>query len=176
MLSLCESMPDKSYYCLATLAYQKRAVSRNTKDNKGRLEEDSMEIVLTKPTAKDYVDLRIRSGMGEKDLSRSQRALDKSLFTASIYQDDLLIAFGRVVGDEGITFVVSDIMVDRAYWRQGYGDHIMSAIDDYLEEFTYEDSFVTLIARTPADKIYLKYNFVYVDETRHGMQRKQKKK
>ena len=134
-----------------------------------------MEVVFDRPTAQDYVELRIRSGMGEKDLSRSKTALAESLFTASIYQDKQLIAFGRVVGDKGVTFIVSDIMVDKAYWRQGYGDMIMSAINDYLDQYTFDDSFVCLIARSPADKLYLKYKFEYVNENRHAMLRRQDK-
>lgn len=50
------------------------------------------EVVTTCPTAEDYVSLRIRSGMGAKDLKRSQTALAHSLFTAAIYDGAELIA------------------------------------------------------------------------------------
>ena len=74
-----------------------------------------MQLVYEAPTAQDYVSLRLRSGMGEKNLERSRIALNNSLFTVSIYEDEKLIGFGRVVGDGAITFAVSDIMVDREY-------------------------------------------------------------
>ena len=58
-----------------------------------------IQLIYEIPTAKDYVSLRLRSGMGNKDLERSQIALQNSLFTISMYDKDKLIAFGRIVGD-----------------------------------------------------------------------------
>jgi len=69
--------------------------------------------------------------MGNKDLKRSQIALDNSLFTVSLYDKEKLVGFGRIVGDGGITFVVSDIMVDKEYQRMGLAERIMKAIDHY---------------------------------------------
>ncbi len=132
------------------------------------------KVVFDKPAAEDYVDLRVRSGMGNKNVERSRIAIENSLFTASIYHGDKLIAFGRVVGDAGITYVVSDIMVDEKYRREGYANEIMISIDKFLRENTHEDSYVCLIANSPADKLYSKYNFEYLSEDKCGMLRKQK--
>ena len=128
-----------------------------------------------RPTAEEYIDLRLRSGMGAKDLNRSQIALDHSLFVASIYDNDLLVAFGRIAGDGGITYVVSDIMVDEAYRRRGLADQIMQAIDRYFDEHTHEDSYICLVANRPADRLYLKHRFEYLPEYKCGMLRNQKK-
>ncbi|WP_099469558.1 GNAT family N-acetyltransferase [Konateibacter massiliensis] len=130
-----------------------------------------MKLIYEVPTAQDYVSLRMRSGMGDKDLKRSQIALENSLFTVAMYDGEKLIGFGRVVGDGGITYVVSDIMVDREYQRKGYADQIMKAIDDYFEKNTYEDSYICLIANKPADKLYHKHNFEYLPEDKCGMLR-----
>ena len=128
-----------------------------------------------RPTAEEYIDLRLRSGMGAKDMNRSQIALDHSLFVASIYDNDLLVAFGRIAGDGGITYVVSDIMVDEAYRRRGLADQIMQAIDRYFDEHTHEDSYICLVANRPADRLYLKHRFEYLPEYKCGMLRNQKK-
>ena len=126
-----------------------------------------------RPTAEEYIDLRLRSGMGAKDMNRSQIALDHSLFVASIYDNDLLVAFGRIAGDGGITYVVSDIMVDEAYRRRGLADQIMQAIDRYFDEHTHEDSYICLVANRPADRLYLKHRFEYLPEYKCGMLRNQ---
>jgi GNAT superfamily N-acetyltransferase len=115
----------------------------------------------------------MRSGMGSKDFARSQKAIENSLFTVSIYDQEQLIAFGRIVGDAGITYVVSDIMVDETYWRRGFANQIMQAIDTYLKENTFEDSYVCLIANKPADSLYRKYNFAYLPDNKCGMLRRQ---
>ena len=126
-----------------------------------------------RPTAEEYIDLRLRSGMGAKDMNRSQIALDHSLFVASIYDNDLLVAFGRIAGDGGITYVVSDIMVDEAYRRRGLADQIMQAIDRYFDEHAHEDGYICLIANRPADRLYLKHRFEYLPEYKCGMLRNQ---
>ncbi|WP_312648292.1 GNAT family N-acetyltransferase [Aminipila sp.] len=135
-----------------------------------------MKLTYEKPKAEDYVSLRIRSGMGNKDLERSRNAIANSLFTVSIYDEEKLIGFGRIVGDQGITYVVSDIMVDKSYQRKGYGDQIMKEINSYFEENTFEDCYICLIANSPADKLYHKYRFEYLPESKCGMLRKQSTK
>lgn len=132
------------------------------------------QLVYEVPTAKDYVSLRLRSGMGNKDLERSEIALQNSLFTVSIYDKDKLIGFGRIVGDGGITYVVSDIMVDENYRRKGLADLIMKDLDNYFEKNTYEDSYIFLIANNPADLLYSKHKFEYLPENKCGMLRNQK--
>lgn len=133
----------------------------------------NIQIIYEKPTAKDYVSLRLRAGMGNKDLQRSQIALSNSLFTVSLYDEEKLIAFGRVVGDGCITYVVSDIMVDSEYRRKGYAEQIMKEIDSYFEANTNEDSFICLIANNPADRLYHKHQFEYLPDNKCGMLRKQ---
>jgi len=134
-----------------------------------------MKLVYEAPAAQDYVSLRLRSGMGNKDLKRSQIALKNSLFTVSLYDKEKLIGLVRVVGDGGITYVVSGIMVDKEYQRKGYAEQIMKAIDNFFEVNTYYDSYICLIANHPADLLYHKHQFEYLAENRCGMLRNQSK-
>lgn len=136
----------------------------------------SIQLIYEAPAAQDYVSLRLRSGMGKKDINRSEIALKNSLFTVSLYDKEKLIGFGRVVGDGGITYVVSDIMVDEAYQRRGYAEQIMKAIDSYFDENAHEDSYICLIANYPADLLYHKHQFEYLPEDRCGMLRDQSKR
>ena len=137
-----------------------------------------MRIEYKIPSANNYISLRIKAGMGEKDQERAEIALKNSLFTVSIYEDNSgsLLGFGRIVGDGGITYVISDIMVDPQYQRQGYGTIIMEEIDQYLSQNTYEDSYICLIANSPADKLYNKFKFSYLPDNKCGMLRDQRLK
>ncbi|MGL4950104.1 MAG: GNAT family N-acetyltransferase [Anaeroplasmataceae bacterium] len=132
-----------------------------------------IEISFEVSDAKDYVSLRMRSGMGNKNLERSHIALQNSRFTVSIYDKEKLIAFGRIVGDGGITYVVSDIMVDKNYRRKGLANMIMKQINTYFEKNTYNDSYIFLIANNPADLLYSKHKFEYLQEDKCGMLRNQ---
>ncbi len=134
-----------------------------------------MDIRYSAPTAIEYISLRLKTGMGTKDLLKAEIALKHSLFIVSLWDDDKLIGFGRIIGDQGITYVISDIMVDPDYQRKGLGKVIMREVDYYLNKNTDENAYVCLIANKPADKLYHQFDFDYVDPKSCGMKRKQSK-
>ena len=136
--------------------------------------QSALRFSSERPSVEDYRKLRVDSGMGEKVYAHAETALAGSLFTACLYDGESLVAFGRVVGDGAISFVVNDIMVHPSYRRQGLGDRIMSAIDEYFDAHAYADSYICLIANQPADRLYLKHKFAYLPETKCGMLRKQR--
>lgn len=134
-----------------------------------------MDIKYSSPSAEEYISLRIKAGMGTKDLLKTKIALNNSLFIVSLWDNDKLVGFGRIVGDEGITYVISDIMVDPDYQGKGLGKVIMREIDSYLNKNTDEYAYVCLIANKPADKLYYQFGFEYVEPKGCGMKRKQNK-
>ncbi len=134
-----------------------------------------MDIKYSSPSAEEYISLRIKTGMGTKDLLKTKIALNNSLFIVSLWDNDKLVGFGRIVGDEGITYVISDIMVDPDYQGKGLGKVIMREIDSYLNKNTDEYAYVCLIANKPADKLYYQFGFDYVEPKGCGMKRKQNK-
>ena len=123
-----------------------------------------MIINTTSISAKDFASLRIRSGMSSKTIDGSRIALNNSLYTVGIYEDDNLIAFGRVVGDGSISFVINDIMVDKDHQRKGLGSIIMQYITNYLDENITKDSYICLIADKPANYLYEKFGFKYLND------------
>lgn len=169
------TMPFSSIYPLYIQKQRKKGepIKRINEICEG--ENMNLQLIYEPPTAEEYVSLRLRSGMGNKDLQRSQIALRNSLFTVSLYDKEKLIGFGRIVGDGGITYVVSDIMVDKEYQRKGFAEQIMKAIDSYFEVNTYEDSYICLIANHPADLLYHKHQFEYLATNKCGMLRNQGK-
>ena len=82
---------------------------------------------------------------------------------------------GRIIGDNGISYAVTDIMVDKEYQGKGYGKLIMKEIDNYFSENTDEDCYIILIANLPADNLYSKFSFEYLPNSKCGMLRKQNK-
>jgi acetyltransferase, GNAT family len=128
------------------------------------------------PNSSDYINLRINSGMGsKKSIERVETAIKNSLFIVSLYDDKKLIGMGRIIGDNGISYAVTDIMVDKEYQGKGYGKLIMKEIDNYFSENTDEDCYIILIANLPADNLYSKFSFEYLPNSKCGMLRKQNK-
>lgn len=65
----------------------------------------------------------------------------------------------RVVGDGAISLVVTDVMVDSQYQKNGLGRVLMNEINKYLDENYDEDSYIILLANTPYDAFYEKFHF-----------------
>lgn len=108
----------------------------------------------------EYNDLREKSKIGpRKSKKNAAIALENSLFITSIYDGDKLIAMARVVGDGAISLVVTDVMVDSEYQKNGLGRVLMNEINKYLDENYDEDSYIILLANTPYDAFYEKFHF-----------------
>ena len=108
----------------------------------------------------DYNDLREKSGIGNRKSKKNAKvAIENSLFITSIYDGEKLIAMARVVGDGAISLVVTDVMVDSSYQKNGLGRVLMNEVSNYLDENYDEDSYIILLANTPYDKFYEKFNF-----------------
>lgn len=108
----------------------------------------------------DYNELREKSGIGNrKSKENAEIAIENSLFITSIYDGDKLIAMARVVGDGAISLVVTDVMVDSNYQKNGLGRVLMNEVSKYLDENYDEDSYIILLANTPYDAFYEKFNF-----------------
>ena len=129
-----------------------------------------MEFTHKIPSVEAYNQLRVNAGMNStKPHSEVEKALKGTLFLVSVYEEDELIGLGRIVGDGGIAFIVCDIMVDKKFQRRGIANQIMEMIDQWFDKNTHESSFITLLAKVPADKLYRKHHFCYHDENRVGM-------
>ena len=129
-----------------------------------------MEFTHKIPSVEAYNQLRVNAGMNStKPYSEVKKALEGTLFLVSVYEEDELIGLGRIVGDGGIAFIVCDIMVDKKFQRRGIANQIMEMIDQWFDKNTHESSFITLLAKVPADKLYRKHHFCYIDENRVGM-------
>lgn len=108
----------------------------------------------------DYNELREKSGIGNrKSKENAETAIENSLFITSIYDGDKLIAMARVVGDGAISLVVTDVMVDSEYQKNGLGRVLMNEVSKYLDENYDEDAYIILLANTPYDAFYEKFNF-----------------
>ncbi len=128
------------------------------------------------PKAEDYNLLRVASGIGSaKDVEKARIAMENSLFAVSVYDGDKLIGSGRIIGDGGVSYAVTDIMVDKEYQNRGIGEEIMNRIDEWFDKNTDENAFIMLIANKPADNLYSRHSFDYLSDNRLGMLRNQKK-
>lgn len=121
------------------------------------------------PSPEDYINLRVEAGLSGKSPEAASIGLENSLFAVTVYYQSTLVAMGRLIGDGGAFFQIVDIAVKPDQQGKGLGKLVMKELMSYLEENTYEGSYVSLIADEPANKLYEQFGFSYTYPDSHGM-------
>ena len=73
-------------------------------------------------------------GWGHYDEAISQIALDNTFYSVSIYDDDKIVGYGRLIGDQICFIYVQDVMVVPEYQGQQIGTYIMKILEDKIRE------------------------------------------
>ncbi|MEJ8305858.1 GNAT family N-acetyltransferase [Saccharibacillus sacchari] len=123
------------------------------------------------PQPEEYIELRVVAGMSPRTLEAARTGLPNSLFSVTLREEGKLVGMGRVLGDGGCAYLISDIVVHPSMQRRGLGKQIMAEIEKYLDANVPPRSFVSLIADTPADALYRHFGFVDTAPASIGMYR-----
>jgi len=111
------------------------------------------------PTIETYRHLRTAAGMGAKSVEAVMRGLPGSLFAVQVFDGDAPVAMGRVVGDGGCFFQVTDIAVLPAHQGRGLGKRVMGEIMAWLHGHVRDGGYVSLIADGRANELYEQFGF-----------------
>lgn len=124
-----------------------------------------MTYVLKKqtPSVADYIAIRLAAGLSRKSEEAATIGLANSLFGVVVYHGSEPIGIGRVIGDGGCFFEVTDIAVLPAHQKKGVGDLIMKAIMDYLHTHAPKTAYVSLIADHGTPHFYRRYGFNFAE-------------
>ncbi|WP_085299385.1 GNAT family N-acetyltransferase [Cognaticolwellia mytili] len=111
------------------------------------------------PTAAAFIDLRMAIGWGGSDVAMVEASLANSLFHVTIYQENKLIAMGRVVGDGAMYFYVQDVVVGPHYQGQGIGNSLMNEIEGYLSQTAKSGATIGLLAAKGKEGFYQHFGY-----------------
>lgn len=109
-------------------------------------------------------------GWGHYDLNIAIKALSNTLYSVSIYDDDKIIGYGRIIGD-GICFLyIHDVMVIPEYQSKKIGTIIMNNLINKVNEVKKEnpDLRVYLGASKGKEGFYEKFGFIKRNEAGLG--------
>ena len=101
-------------------------------------------------------------GWGHYDNQISKKALENTIYSVSIYEDNTIIGYGRIIGD-GICFLyIQDIMVVPEYQSKKIGTTIMNKLLEKIETIKKENPSlrVYLGATKGKEEFYKKLGFV----------------
>lgn len=101
-------------------------------------------------------------GWGSYDRNISKKALDNTFYSLSIYDDDKIIGYGRLIGDTICFIYIHDVMVIPEYQSKKIGTMIMNRLLEKINDLKKEnpDLRVYLGASKNRESFYEKFGFV----------------
>jgi len=123
------------------------------------------------PGIDDYLRLRQASGLSPFSREAAEKGLPNSIFGVCLMSGDTIIGMGRIIGDGGCFFQVTDIAIMPEHQGRGLGKMIMAALTDYIENRLPKTAYVSLIADGPANYLYRQFGFVETAPRSVGMAR-----
>lgn len=115
----------------------------------------------------EFNSLHDKVGWGHYSNAISQKALENTIYSVSIYEDNKIIGYGRIIGD-GICFIhIHDVMVDPKHQKQKIGSTIMEKLLEKVEEIKIENPSVRVYlgASRGKEDFYRKFGFIARSET-----------
>ena len=109
-------------------------------------------------------------GWGSYPKEISKKALSNNIYSVSIYDNDSVIGYGRLIGDGIIFLYIHDVMVKPEYQGKGIGKTIMQKLLSKVEEIRKEnpDLLLYLGASKGKEDFYRKCGFITREEANLG--------
>ena len=101
-------------------------------------------------------------GWGAYDDNITQKALDNTFYSVSVYDDNKIVGYGRIIGDTICFLYIQDIMVKPEYQGNKIGTMIMNKLLEKINEIKQEnpDLRVYLGASKNREEFYEKFGFI----------------
>ena len=109
-------------------------------------------------------------GWGSYDEKVSEKALANTMYSVSVYDDDKIIGYGRIIGD-GICFLyIHDVMVIPKYQNKKIGSQIMNKLLEKVNLIKRENPYVRVYlgASKGKEKFYERFGFITREDANLG--------
>lgn len=123
------------------------------------------------PEIDQYWDLFAETGWNDKyrfDKDELERSNHESWYAVSVFKENELVGFGRVISDGIYHALIADLIVSTEYQKNGIGSKILKMLLDKCLEHNIRD--IQLFAAKEKYKFYEKYNFKKRPDNAPGMQ------
>ena len=109
-------------------------------------------------------------GWGSYDEKVLEKALANTMYSVSVYDDDKIIGYGRIIGD-GICFLyIHDVMVIPKYQNKKIGSQIMNKLLEKVNQIKIENPYVRVYlgASKGKEKFYQRFGFIKREDANLG--------
>ncbi|MCM1179217.1 MAG: GNAT family N-acetyltransferase [Clostridium sp.] len=113
-------------------------------------------------TVEEYLGIRRQVGWKILKKEQAQKALANSLHVVAVYEDNILVGMGRIVGDGAIICYVQDLIVIPESQGKGIGSAILQKLIGYVEGLRQEHSemMLCLMCAKGREIFYEKHGFM----------------
>ncbi|MDO5558436.1 MAG: GNAT family N-acetyltransferase [Oscillospiraceae bacterium] len=121
-------------------------------------------------SAEEFNALTMSVGWGTRDLLIIEKALKNTIYAVSVYDDEKIIGFGRLIGDAAIFLYIQDIMVVPEYQGRRIGTQIMNYLIKKVNELKKFNPEIRTYCGASAGKelFYRKFGFQIREEAGLG--------
>lgn len=111
----------------------------------------------------DYYRLRESVGQANFSKEQTQAALNNSLYTVAVFENNQAVGMGRLIGD-GMYLIIADIVVNPAYQRKGIGSEIINMLIEYATKELPSGgrTSIQLISEKGKEPFYEKLGFKWI--------------
>jgi GNAT superfamily N-acetyltransferase len=111
------------------------------------------------PSVDDYIQIRLAAGLSRKSEEAASKGLPNSIYSVVVHHNDVPIGIGRIVGDAGCFYEVTDIAVIPEHQKKGVGVMIMETLVKYLKNNAPSTAYVSLMADHGTPHFYERFGF-----------------
>lgn len=129
-----------------------------------------MKVLENINNVQEFNELYDAVGWGAYDDEVSEIALKNTMYSVSIYEDENIIGYGRLIGDGIVFLYIHDIMVKPEYQGKGIGKTIMNKLLDKVNELRKINPYLRtyLGASKGKEEFYKKCGFITREEANLG--------
>ena len=120
----------------------------------------TVDIRYEAPPTEVFCALRRACGWGDLAPAVAEAALERSLINATIYVDERLAGFGRVVGDGVLYFHIQDVVIHQDFRGSGHATKLIEALVRRVLERAPAGSTIGLMATRGRESMYERFGFV----------------
>lgn len=112
-------------------------------------------------TADKFIVLAESVGWGHPSIEQIEIALENSIYTACVTDGNEIIAMGRIIGDNSMSYFIKDVVVNPEYQGKGIGKLLINDMLSFLKERTQKGwkFCVELMSASGKEVFYEKFGF-----------------
>ena len=107
------------------------------------------EICEEVPSVSSYLAMRAKTGLAPKDPLSAKISLENTVWPVQVLRDGEIVGFGRVVGDGGIWFMITDVLVDPSCQNDGLGRYIVHHLSARFYRETKPGAYMMAVTVAP---------------------------